>query len=560
MADGIHILYVDDETELLELGKMFLEISGQFTVDTSSSALRSLNSPSLVSYDAVISDYKMPEMDGIAFLKEIRKRYGNIPFILFTGRGREEVVIEAINNGADFYIQKGGSPEAMFAELAHKVRQAVGRRRSEREITSLFQATPGAIGVVLDRVMLRVNDYLSDMTGYSREELEGHNTRFLYLNDEDYAAVGRMREQAYREGKADDVEVRWKRKDGTVIDVRVSAAAVDRSNPRAAMMYCTVDITRMKRDHAELQAAYEQLTTAEEELRSQYEDLARSEQELRESQERLRLFMDSATDAFTIWDKDLNLVDLNTTALTYFPPGTKKEDILGRNYKDLLPGAYARGESNRFSEVIRTGIPFSGIFRIQEPEYGRSWLNIKTFRVGTGLGITTTDISQMKKVEEELTTAYQQLKSSETQLREQYDESARREERLKKSEDEISGILRAAPVGIGLISADRVFIRVNDRFCTITGYSRDELIGQNARFLYPDEDEYIRAAKFYTLGNSEGTFDTMETRFLRKDGTLRDIKCYGTPIDPARPGAGNIFIVLDITEENLEKNQKTGSG
>ena len=56
----------------------------------------------------------MPVMDGISLLKSIRQRDGDIPFILFTGRGREEVVIDALNNGADFYIQKGGDIKAQF--------------------------------------------------------------------------------------------------------------------------------------------------------------------------------------------------------------------------------------------------------------------------------------------------------------------------------------------------------------------------------------------------------------------------------------------------------------
>ena len=51
----------------------------------------------------------------------------DIPFILFTGRGREEVVIEAINNGVDFYLQKGGDPKAQFAELGHKIKKAVNK-------------------------------------------------------------------------------------------------------------------------------------------------------------------------------------------------------------------------------------------------------------------------------------------------------------------------------------------------------------------------------------------------------------------------------------------------
>nr|WP_319376181.1 PAS domain S-box protein [uncultured Methanoregula sp.] len=399
MADGIRILYVDDEVDLLELGKMFLEIPGQFTVDTSASALRSLDSPSLLSYDAVVSDYKMPEMDGIAFLKEIRRRYGNIPFILFTGRGREEVVIEAINNGADFYLQKGGSPEAMFAELAHKVRQAVARRNSESEIVSIFRAVPVGIAVVANRVLTRVNDRLCTLTGYPREELEGRNTRFLYLNDEDYVAVGKMREQAYREGDADEIEIPWQKKDGTVIDVRITAAAIDRSNPMAPMTYSALDITREKKDHRELRAAYEQ------------------------------------------------------------------------------------------------------------------------------------------------------LKASAGQLQEQYAELARSEERLKTSEAEIAGILRAAPVSIGLMSANRAFLRVNDRFCEIIGYSREEIIGRDARFLYQDDEEYARAGKFYSLRADRGDVMAMETRFVQKNGRVLDIRLYGTPSDPANPAAGNIFIALDITEE-----------
>jgi PAS domain S-box-containing protein len=76
----------------------------------------------------------MPEMDGITFLKTVRSDVGPIPFILFTGRGREEVVIQAINHGADFYLQKGGDPRAQFAELAHKIRQAVQQKRAEASI------------------------------------------------------------------------------------------------------------------------------------------------------------------------------------------------------------------------------------------------------------------------------------------------------------------------------------------------------------------------------------------------------------------------------------------
>jgi len=125
----IRVLYVDDERAMLDIGKLFIEQMGEFEVKTMISAEEALNSPEILSYDAIISDYQMPNMDGISFLKAIRAKSPDIPFIIFTGRGREEVVIEALNNGADFYLQKGGNPYAQFAELAHKTRRAVEYNR-----------------------------------------------------------------------------------------------------------------------------------------------------------------------------------------------------------------------------------------------------------------------------------------------------------------------------------------------------------------------------------------------------------------------------------------------
>ena len=108
MPDPIRILYVDDEPDLLEIGKVFLESTAGYVVDTLTSAVDAIATHPHMQYDAIISDYQMPGIDGIAFLKHVRASGDSIPFILFTGRGREEVVIQALNEGADFYLQKGG--------------------------------------------------------------------------------------------------------------------------------------------------------------------------------------------------------------------------------------------------------------------------------------------------------------------------------------------------------------------------------------------------------------------------------------------------------------------
>jgi CheY-like chemotaxis protein len=115
MAEAIRVLYVDDESALLDLCQIFLERSGDFTVTTATSAPEAIRILELKRFDAIVSDYQMPEMNGIEFLKVVRARGDKTPFIIFTGKGREEVVIEALNSGADFYLQKGGEPKSQFA-------------------------------------------------------------------------------------------------------------------------------------------------------------------------------------------------------------------------------------------------------------------------------------------------------------------------------------------------------------------------------------------------------------------------------------------------------------
>lgn len=125
------VVYIDDEPRLLEITKDFLEISGEINVDTEESAVTALGRIPQNSYDVIVSDYQMPEMDGIELLKAIRRTGDKTPFILFTGRGREEVAIEALNCGADFYLQKGGDPKVQFRELKNAIFQLSQRKNAE---------------------------------------------------------------------------------------------------------------------------------------------------------------------------------------------------------------------------------------------------------------------------------------------------------------------------------------------------------------------------------------------------------------------------------------------
>lgn len=294
-----NVLYVDDDSHLLEIARFFLEDSGDFTVATSTLASEALSLPGFASYDAIIADYEMPLMNGITFLKKVRELYGDIPFILFTGKGREEVVIEAINNGADFYLQKGGDPEAQFAELAHKIKKAVERRRadgalleSERRYRNLYQyALVGLFeNSIKDARIVACNQLFCDLFGFSSvEDAIGSNVIPLYENPGDREVVGRI---LHEQGYLDGYEARFiNQKTGRKFWARFSA----RINREKDIAEGTIiDITERKRletdlgeKHKELQASYEQLASAKKELRQQFDQLAESEHTLRINEERL---------------------------------------------------------------------------------------------------------------------------------------------------------------------------------------------------------------------------------------------------------------------------------
>jgi PAS domain S-box-containing protein len=136
----VKVLYVDDEEALLEIGKIFLERTMELQLDTADSAEKGINMLLYGKYDIIISDYQMPDMDGIQFLKYVNANFQEkIPFIIFTGRGREEVAIEALNNGASFYIQKGGDLKSQFAELANAIKYAYARKRLENKFKTIHE-------------------------------------------------------------------------------------------------------------------------------------------------------------------------------------------------------------------------------------------------------------------------------------------------------------------------------------------------------------------------------------------------------------------------------------
>jgi PAS domain S-box-containing protein len=202
------ILHVDDDSSFLNVAKQCLEIDREFEIDTASSVDEAFEKMRTRTYDVIVSDYHMPGKDGLDFLNELRQNGNTVPFIVFTGKGREEVAVRALNLGANQYLNKTGEPETVYTELARSIREAVQNCRvlaegkkseepakeSERKYRSLYDVMSEGVcfhkiiydqsGKAEDYVITDANPAFEKITGIKREESVGCRASKLYGTNE----------------------------------------------------------------------------------------------------------------------------------------------------------------------------------------------------------------------------------------------------------------------------------------------------------------------------------------------------------------------------------------
>ncbi|MBN1918638.1 MAG: PAS domain S-box protein [Verrucomicrobia bacterium] len=257
-----------------------------------------------------------------------------------------------------------------------------------------------------------------------------------------------------------------------------------------------------------------------------------TEQALRDSEEKYRALFETMAEGVVYQNGAGDIISANPAAERIL--GLSLVDMLGRASRDERweairdDGSVFPGQEHPAMVALRTGQPVHNVMMgVYNPALNaRRWILVNAvpeFRLDEAVPYrvytTFSDITALREVQTAL---------------------AEREVHLKS-------ILRAAPTGIGVVS-NRVFKEVNDRLCEMLGRSRDELLGQSARIVYPtDEDyEYVGREKYRQIAEC-GT-GTVETRFQRKDGTILDILLSSAPIDPNDLSGGVTFTALDITE------------
>lgn len=116
-----------------------------------------------------------------------------------------------------------------------------------------------------------------------------------------------------------------------------------------------------------------------------------------------------------------------------------------------------------------------------------------------------------------------------------------------ETETFLKSIFRAAPLGIGVV-VNRVFVQVNHYLCQMLGYQPEELIGQSARLIYPDDAEFERVGREKYGEIERNGVGSIETRWRCKDGRIIDVFLSSAPIDPSDWKKGVTFTAIDITE------------
>lgn len=241
-------------------------------------------------------------------------------------------------------------------------------KKSEEMYQDLYENSPDMYASVDPRTktIIRCNKTLATNLGYTKEEIIDRPVFNIYHPNcmED---VKKAFQSFAKTGEVHGAKLLLKRKDGRIIDVNLNVSAVRDEEGKILYSRSTLrDITEEKQ----------------------------AQNALRESEERLKAFMDSATDGFVLFDSELVCIDINRAGLKNI--NSTRKNVLGKTILDIRPDFMGTSRINKLNDVIKSGKALS---MDVSPVDSSKILSVRIFKVGEGLGVTSRDITKEKKAE-----------------------------------------------------------------------------------------------------------------------------------------------------------------
>lgn len=250
-----------------------------------------------------------------------------------------------------------------------------------------------------------------------------------------------------------------------------------------------------------------------------------AEQQQREIKERLAKFMDSATDGFILFDSELYHLEMNKVALEI--TGLTRANVIGKNVIDVIPNIKETPRYNEYKKVMATGKPFYTRDINKHPLTGEKHIELKAFKVGEGLGVIFTDITERKQAEEN----------------------------VRASKAYLDKILNNIGDPVFVKDNQHKLLIVNDAFCSIFGMPRGEIIGRTlAEDVPPEEQDHFLAIDRQVL--TDGKENTCEETLTVKDSKTLTILTKKTRYVDENDNKFLIGVIRDITERKEAEEER----
>jgi PAS domain S-box-containing protein len=501
---------------MLEISKQILiDLDSDFEIDSACCVGEAFKKLSTGQYDVVISDYEMPQKNGLQFLKELREGKNEIPFILFTGKGREEVVIQALNLGADHYVNKYGSPETVYSELAHLVSSAVeksrAKLRNENDSLALHNVHDAIVSSDTNFIITAWNKAAEELFGFDSTEVLQKKIDDVFQKIQVKPSYEEIILQLKTTGKFQG-EIVYQNKNGQKRDGELKIISIVLENGKflGNVAVCS-DITERKK----------------------------AEEKLKASEEKYQTTFKASTDALMLLDEK-GFFDCNRSTLELFGCRSVEEftafhpaDLSPPNQTDGIPSINAA--MSHIQKAFQIGADhFFWIHKRKDDAVFPAdvLLTRMTLKGREVLQATVRDITNQKKTEEA----------------------------LRKSEERYRELVNCVPEMVFECDLTGKITYISQRTFDFTGFTNEDLEGRNMLdFLVPDDRK--RAVENMKRSFAGENLGSTEYSLFRKDGTTYPTLVRTSRIISENKVIGLRGIVIEITElkkaeEALRKSEE----